>query len=117
MDTSTATPEKHKDKNQFLFEEFLNYLSVEKGLSQNTLDAYRRDLERYDGFLKKEKVSDWHKVTRTHILKFLNAESKRGLESSSIARGLVSVKLFHRFLTKERLHCSFDSWHACLTTN
>lgn len=91
-----------KSKNQFLFEEFLNYLSVEKGLAQNTLDAYRQDLSHYDAFLKKEKVADWSKVTRTHILKFLNAESKRGLESSSIARGLVSVKLFHRFLTKER---------------
>ena len=102
MDTVTATPDKPKDKNQLLFEEFLNYLSVEKGLAQNTLDAYRRDLAHYDAFLKRENVSDWDKVSRTHILKYLNAESKRGLESTSIARGLVSVKLFHRFLTKER---------------
>ena len=101
MDTETLSQEKPKDKSQLLFEDFLNYLSVEKGLAQNTLDAYRQDLARYDAFLKKEKVSDWSKVSRTHILKFLNAESKRGLESSSIARGLVSVKLFHRFLTKE----------------
>ena len=93
---------KPMDKNQLLYEEFLNYLSVEKGLAQNTLDAYRRDLSHYDAFLKKEKVSDWSKVSRTHIMKYLNAESTRGLESSSIARGLVSVKLFHRFLTKER---------------
>lgn len=90
------------DKNRFLFEEFLNYLSVEKGLATNTLTAYRQDLLHYDDFLKKEKVSDWGKVTRTHILKFLSAEGKRGLESSSIARGLVSIKLFHRYLTKER---------------
>ena len=100
-ETLLAT-EKPKDKNQLLFEEFLSYLSVEKGLAQNTLDAYRRDIAHYDTFLKREKVSDWSKVTRTHILKFLNAESGRGLESSSVARGLVSVKLFHRFLTKER---------------
>jgi integrase/recombinase XerD len=102
MDTEPVSTEKPKDKNKLLFEEFLNYLSVEKGLAQNTLDAYRRDLAHYDAFLKKEKVSDWNKVSRTHILKYLGAESKRGLESSSIARGLVSVKLFHRFLTKER---------------
>ena len=102
MDATTIAPEKSKDKNQLLFEEFLNYLSVEKGLAQNTLDAYHSDLAHYDAFLKKEKVTDWSKVSRTHILKYLNAESKRGLESSSIARGLVSVKLFHRFLTKER---------------
>ncbi|MFA7255390.1 MAG: site-specific tyrosine recombinase XerD [Candidatus Omnitrophota bacterium] len=102
MDTLATAPDKPKDKNQFLYDAFLDYLSVEKGLAKNTLDAYRQDLSRYDAFLKKEKVSDWSKVSRTHILKFLNAESKRGLESSSIARGLVSVKLFHRFLTKER---------------
>ena len=102
IDEVLLTPEKSKDKNQLLFEEFLNYLSVEKGLAQNTLDAYRRDLAHYDAFLKKEKVSDWSKVTRTHILKFLNTEIGRGLEPSSIARGLVSVKLFHRFLAKER---------------
>jgi integrase/recombinase XerD len=102
METAAEIPQKPKGKNQLLFEEFLNYLSVEKGLAQNTLDAYRRDLAHYDAFLKKENVTDWSKVSRTHILKYLNAESKRGLESSSVARGLVSVKLFHRFLTKER---------------
>lgn len=102
MNIAPVSPEKPKDKSQLLFEEFLNYLSVEKGLAQNTLDAYRQDLTRYNQFLKKEKVTDWSRVSRAHILKFLNAESKRGLESSSIARELVSVKLFHRFLTKER---------------
>ena len=62
MDTAPVTAEKPKDKSQLLFEEFLNYLSVEKGLAQNTLDAYRQDLARYDTFLKKEKVSDWSKM-------------------------------------------------------
>jgi integrase/recombinase XerD len=102
MDKAAVIPEKPKNKSQLLFEEFFSYLSVEKGLAKNTLDAYHQDLMRYDAFLKKEKVADWNKISRTHILKFLNAESKRGLESSSIARGLVSIKLFHRFLTKER---------------
>lgn len=102
MDTASISLEKPKDKNPLLLEEFLNYLSVEKGLAQNTLDAYRQDLVRYHAFLEKEKVTDWSRISRAHIMKFLNAENKRGLESSSIARGLVSVKLFHRFLTKER---------------
>lgn len=102
METAPLSQEVPKDKNHFLFEDFLNYLSVEKGLAANTLAAYRQDLERYYAFLKKEKADLWQKVTRAHILKFLNAEGKRGLESSSIARGLVSIKLFHRFLTKER---------------
>ncbi len=102
METETVASEKTIDKNTVLFEDFLNYLSVEKGLAANTLEAYRQDLARYRAFLDKEKVTDWRKVTRTHILKYLSAEGKRGLESSSIARGLVSIKLFHRFLIKER---------------
>lgn len=102
MNTATSNQEIPKNKNQFLFEEFLNYLSVEKGLAANTLTAYRQDLVHYGDFLKKEKVTDWSRVNRTHILKFLNAEGKRGLESASIARALVSIKLFHRFLAKER---------------
>ncbi|MBU9888554.1 MAG: site-specific tyrosine recombinase XerD [Candidatus Omnitrophica bacterium] len=101
MGTATATPEKPIDRNAILFEDFLNYLSVEKGLAANTLEAYRQDLVRYRIFLEKVQANDWRKVTRTHILKYLSAEGKRGLESSSIARGLVSIKLFHRFLTKE----------------
>ena len=45
MDTQTAIEKKPGDRNHFLIGEFLNYLAVEKGLSQNTLDAYRRDLD------------------------------------------------------------------------
>ncbi len=104
MNTATLKPEKPKDKSQLLFEEFLNYLSVEKGLAKNTLDAYRRDLAHYDKFLKKEKVPDWNKVTRSHIQKFLMAEARRDLEPASVARALVSVKLFHRYLAKEPHH-------------
>lgn len=113
MDTALISSEKPKNKSQLLLEEFLNYLSVEKGLAQNTLDAYRQDLTRYHAFLEKEKSTDWGAVSRTHIHKFLNAEGKRplgsspeagekrGLESSSIAREVVSIKLFHRYLAKE----------------
>ncbi|HPW65416.1 MAG TPA: tyrosine-type recombinase/integrase, partial [Candidatus Omnitrophota bacterium] len=102
MDTQTAIEKKPGDRNHFLIGEFLNYLAVEKGLSQNTLDAYRRDLDHYTGFLRREKMPDWEGITRAHILKFLAAEGRRGLEVPSVARALVSVKLFHRFLAHEK---------------
>jgi integrase/recombinase XerD len=82
--------------------EFINYLSVEKGLSLNTLEAYEMDLLAYASYLKKIKLNDWGFVTRDEILKFLLAEKERGLQSSSMARRMVAVKLFHRFLVKER---------------
>lgn len=81
--------------------DFINYLSVEKGLAQNSLLAYESDLTKYLVFLKTLKISDLNKVTRTHITKFLFHEKERKQEASSIARALVAVKLFHRFLVKE----------------
>lgn len=83
--------------------EFFNYLSAEKGLAQNTLTAYRQDLFRYARFIEEKKITDWGKVTRDHILQFLIQEQKRKLDAASIARRLVSIKLFHRFLVQERL--------------
>lgn len=82
--------------------EFLDYLSVEKGLSKNTLDAYNRDLESYKTFLENSNVTGWDTVKRDHIMQFLLGEKKRGLEAASIARRMVAIKVFHRFLVKER---------------
>jgi len=91
-----------KNTDHSLFREFLNYLAVEKGLSDNTLTAYSQDLAAYGAYREPQKIHDWSKVGRDHILKFLVQEKKRGLEASSIARRLVSIKLFHRFLVQER---------------
>lgn len=82
--------------------EFIDYLSVERGLSPNTLEAYNHDLETYWHYLQVSGVSKWDAVKRDHIMTFLLSEKKRGLEASSIARRLVSIKVFHRFLLKER---------------
>ncbi len=80
---------------------FLDFLSIEKGLSKNTLMAYQRDLERYLSFLKKNGVSSIDSVNRKMIMDFLLKERDRGLNASSVARGLVAIRMFHRFLTEE----------------
>ena len=86
---------------QFVLEEFFNYLSVEKGLAPNTLEAYRQDLTAYKHFFEKQKLKDWARVKRQDILKFILQEKNRGLNATSIARRLVAIKLFHRFLVQE----------------
>ncbi len=86
----------------FVFKEFFNYILVEKGLAANTIAAYRQDLEAYHHFFEEQKLKDWAKVKREHILQFMILEKKRGLEAPSISRRLVAIKLFHRFLVKER---------------
>ena len=87
--------------NQYL-EEFLNYLSVEKGLADNSIKSYRHDLIKYFQFLKKTKVNDVSKVKRKDITSFLMALKNEKLSPPSIARNLVSVKLLHRYLVRER---------------
>ena len=83
--------------------DFLGYLSVEKGLAANTLSAYGQDLQFYTVFLKeKAKLTDFGKVRREHVMDFLLGEKKRNLDPSTLARRLVAIKLFHRFLVKER---------------
>ncbi|HNV86178.1 MAG TPA: site-specific tyrosine recombinase XerD [Candidatus Omnitrophota bacterium] len=84
-------------------ESFLAFLSVERGLAANTLLAYKQDLLRYRDFLKREGISDLSGVGRKEISKYLFEEKKKGASTSSVARRFVTVKLIHRFLTREKL--------------
>ena len=52
----------------FPIEEFLNYLSVEKGLANNSIEAYRQDLSRYSEFLNRKKVKDLNRLKRDEII-------------------------------------------------
>ncbi|MSR76901.1 MAG: site-specific tyrosine recombinase XerD [Candidatus Omnitrophica bacterium] len=88
---------------QSLIRDFLNYLTVEKGLAKNTCEAYAQDLAFYQGFVKAQNISDWARINRQTILDFLLGEKKRGMTSTTIARRMVAIKIFHRFLVKERL--------------
>ena len=85
------------------FEEFINYLAVERGLSSNTLMAYRRDLAQYFTFLNEKKSKDARATERKDITDFMQDQKGRGLSTTSICRGLSAVKMFHRFLVREGL--------------
>ena len=80
---------------------FLDYLSIEKGLANNTLLAYRRDLTRYLGHLKKARVGTLDSVSRKEVMDYLLKERDRGLSPTSVSRELVAIRMLHRFLTQE----------------
>ncbi len=84
-----------------LVEEFLNYLTVERGLSNNTIRAYQRDLNKYIDFLSRRGMRSFEGVKRTDITEFSLAQKDRGLSANSISRNLVAIKVFHRFLVGE----------------
>ncbi|MFA5339599.1 MAG: site-specific tyrosine recombinase XerD [Candidatus Omnitrophota bacterium] len=83
--------------------EFMDYLSVERGLSKNTLESYSRDLNKYAGYLKKKGINNLDKVKRPDIQDFMMGLKNDKLNASSIARNLVAIKVFHRYLTSQRL--------------
>ena len=89
-------------------ERYLDHLTVERGLSENTLEAYRRDLRRYVGFLEHRDVRSLRDVDERTIRSFVASlsASTHGPEAASyratsVARTLSAVRSFHRFLLRE----------------
>ncbi len=84
-----------------LLDRFLDYLTVEKGLSPNTLEAYSRDLTRYLDFLE-SRGGEKEGQNPTQILyQFLGELRQKGLSTGSQARMLSSLRSFYRFLEEE----------------
>jgi integrase/recombinase XerD len=81
-----------------LVDEYLHHLSLEKNASPNTIVSYKRDLERYRGFLRGEGVEAPDEITTERTALFLRALQQDGLAASSVMRCLSAVRGFHRFL-------------------
>lgn len=79
---------------------FLNCLRVEKGLSENTLQAYRRDIQKFAAFAAGRKLGT-KDARRSDIVEFLGSLYRRGLDSRSVARHLVTIRNFFRFALTE----------------
>jgi len=75
---------------------FLTHVKVEKGLSSNTVSAYRRDLVKFDVFAQKRKLS-LEGVSRDDLVDFLAGLYRLKLESRTVARHLVTLRNFFRF--------------------
>jgi len=83
-----------------LINEFINFISVERGLSRNTQVSYRIDLKGYEAFLKKRGLG-FKGAGQEDVTEFLRAMQSGGSLTSTLARKLVAVKMLHRFLTNE----------------
>ncbi|MCK4401315.1 site-specific integrase, partial [bacterium] len=84
-----------------LLNQFIDYLSVERGLSANTLEAYRRDLTKFFGFLDGESSVSIESVGTRNIIAYLIYLRKSKLAIRSISRNLVAVRMFYKFLVNE----------------
>ena len=84
-----------------LLDQFMDYLSVERGLSLNTLEAYRRDLTKFFGFLDRESSASIEGVGPRDIIDYLIYLRKSKLAIRSISRNLVAIRMFYKFLVNE----------------
>ncbi|HLG21255.1 MAG TPA: site-specific integrase, partial [Candidatus Manganitrophaceae bacterium] len=80
---------------------FLSYLSVEKGLSRNTLSAYLQDLQKFVAFAEKRGILRIDQVHRREIFDFFSELRSRSLASSSMTRMLSTLRTFFKFLSSE----------------
>lgn len=89
-----------------VIDEFLNHLTVERGLSANTLFAYRNDLYQFADFLetglsRRKRISSWQDVDRDVVAKYGLDLRDRTLKDSTIARKIAAIKSFFAFLVEE----------------
>jgi integrase/recombinase XerD len=81
---------------------FLTHVRVEKGLSPNTVSAYRRDLIKFEEFTKKKKLA-LENITRDDLVDFLASLYRQKLESRTVARHQVTLRNFFRFALVQEL--------------
>jgi integrase/recombinase XerD len=80
---------------------YLAYLELERSLSRNTLESYERDLNQAAAFLSKRGAVDWRSVTAGQAGAWVRSLGKGALTSQ--ARRLTSLRMFARFMVRERL--------------
>lgn len=84
-----------------LLREFLVYMRAERGLSERTVEAYRRDVGRLVEYARRQGVSSPSEMEREQITAFLEEMGESGLSPRSLARLTASLRAFQRFLVEE----------------
>jgi integrase/recombinase XerD len=80
---------------------FLSYIVVEKGLAQNTVEAYAHDLTELCRYLETQGIHDVRTASSRHLIGFLTALRDKGLSARSQARVLTTLRRFYRFVARE----------------
>lgn len=88
--------------NNFI-DSFLSYQAAVKGLSRNTIESYGRDILKFANYLATRRISRFEDVRYDDILDYLTALQKQGINIRSVARNLVSLKQFFKFLILEKI--------------
>jgi integrase/recombinase XerD len=107
MATAGADPPVYARRTTELTLDFLAYLELERGLSRNTLEAYRSDLQQYGQFLQDRGV-DPIAADGSDLMAFVSAlaaggESRRAVAPSTLQRKIACLRSFYRYLRREQI--------------
>ncbi len=83
-------------------EQFINFLEMDKRLSLNTLQSYKRDIDQYVTYLNDINVATISVTNKTTIIAYLIHLQKKGRATSTISRNLASIRSFYQFLYKSK---------------
>ncbi len=92
-------PIAHPDE---LADRYVHYLLIEKGLADNTLESYSRDIARYLDFIRSAGMQTIHETDTATLLKYLITLRAEGLGARSRARHMVALRGFYKFLVREK---------------
>lgn len=97
---------------EYAIEDFFHFLRIERGLSENTLSSYKRDLTNYLQYMKDhDKTASWDKISRTDIMGFLYMLKDQEKSTATISRHISSIRSFHQFLIREQITSNDPSLH------
>jgi integrase/recombinase XerD len=81
---------------------YLHFLELEKNSSANTVDSYRRDLERFLSYLSDGGIDSPAGAGEEAIARFVKLLGELGLSPRSVSRNITAIKMFYRFLVAEK---------------
>ena len=82
---------------------FFTFLYVEKGLSKNTIEAYRNDINDYLSWLNKRNIQDYKEISELVVNEYVAYLFNKALKSSTVNRKISSLKSFYLFLIKKKV--------------
>lgn len=83
-----------------LARQFVNFLEKEKGLSDNTLQSYKRDIDQYITYLRELNIIQLKSTNKTTVIAYLLHLQKKGRATSTISRNLASIRSYYQYLSK-----------------
>ena len=86
------------------FQDYLIMLRVERNMSANTIDAYKRDLKQYLGYIIDDlEIKSLYNISSDNIRDYIRNLNNQGLAPKSIARIISSIRSYHNFLSSEQI--------------